>query len=366
MKGRIVYLSMAANREGNAYYAHVNEIIKGLRRRDWQVELFSPNYQQGDSLPNSIGRMFKFLETQLNLWINSSDVDALYIRHHFATFPTVLWAKLKKIPVIQEINGPYEEIFITWPWTSKFKQLFTWLLRSQIAWADASITVTSPLKNLLIKDAGLKPVYIIPNGANTDVFIPQAKSNIELPKPYVVFFGAFAHWQGIDTMLDAVEQPDWPENLNLVFVGDGIERFKIEKSAANNPKVIYLGKKSYQEVAGIVAGSVVGLSTQNNRNNRSTTGLSPLKVYETLACGVPIVVSDFPGQADLVRQHKCGLVVPPEDPVALAQAVAFLYNQPSERQEMGDRGHEIIKQEHSWDKRAAATEEVLLSLINLS
>jgi glycosyltransferase involved in cell wall biosynthesis len=364
MKGRIAYLSLSANRQGNAYYAHVNEIINGLRRRQWQVELFTPAYQQTGSLPGYLGRMPKFLETQMNLWKDSSQIDALYIRFHFAAFPTVFWAKLQNIPVVQEINGHYTELFVNWPWTSRFASLVAWLMRSQLSWADAVITVTPQLKTWLIQEFGSKTVHVISNGANTDIFAPQAKSDVLLPKPYVVFFGAFAPWQGIDTMLYAVEQSDWPANVNLVFVGDGIERPKVEKAVENNPKVMYLGMKSYQEIAGIVAGSIGGLSPQNKKGDYSKTGLLPLKVYETLACGVPIVVSDFPGQADLVRQHQCGLVIPPEDPAALAHAVAFLYNNPSERQEMGNRGNKVIEQDHSWDKRAASTETVIQSIID--
>lgn len=67
------------------------------------------------------------------------------------------------------------------------------------------------------------------------------------------------------------------------------------------------------------------LSSQNNLGDRFSTGLSPLKMYETLACGVPIIVSDFPGQADLIRNGNCGLVIPPENEVSLAKAVSYLF-----------------------------------------
>jgi glycosyltransferase involved in cell wall biosynthesis len=82
-----------------------------------------------------------------------------------------------------------------------------------------------------------------------------------------------------------------------------------------------------------------------------------------MACGVPVVVADFRGQAELVRQTECGLVVPPDDPAALARAVAYLYERGEETREMGRRGRHAIETEHSWDHRAAATAAALRQLV---
>ena len=95
--------------------------------------------------------------------------------------------------------------------------------------------------------------------------------------------------------------------------------------------VVYLGRVAYRDLPGIVARSLAGLCPMSNLGGRSETGLSPLKLYETLACAVPVVVTDFPGQADLVRECNCGLVIRPESPKALADAVAYLYHHPDKR-----------------------------------
>ena len=55
----------------------------------------------------------------------------------------------------------------------------------------------------------------------------------------------------------------------------------------------------------------------------------PNAVGEALACGKPVIVTDYPGQADLVRSADCGIVIPPDDPEALAAAVAKLANSPA-------------------------------------
>lgn len=357
------YLCLQATQEGQASYAHVHEIINGLEKRKCDVELFEPSYAKENISPSPIRRMLEFIYVQFKLWRKIERCDIIYIRSHFAAFPTSFIAKLKRIPVIQEVNGPYEDLFVAWPWTSHFKALFKWLIKIQYKWANAIIVVTPQLKEWIVKEIGDCSVFVIPNGANTELFNPNAISKYQLQKPYVVFFGALAPWQGIDTILKAVESHEWPEDVKLVIMGDGMERTKIEEAVKINNKIVYLGSVPYKDVPGVVANSIVGLSPQNNIGGRSNTGLSPLKMYEMLSCGIPIIVTDFPGQADLVKNNKCGLVIPPDDPEELANAVKYLYENDKIRKEMGIRGRNVIVKEHSWDKRAEETMAVIKSVL---
>ncbi|NPA72564.1 MAG: glycosyltransferase family 4 protein [Gammaproteobacteria bacterium] len=362
-KSKLHYLCLQKTNEGQASYAHVHEIIAGLKRHGWKIRLFEPVYKK--NCPGALARLGQFLLTQARLWF-SQKPDVVYIRHHFASWPTALWARLKKIPVVQEVNGPYEDVFIAWPFTSHFKPFLKWLMRSQLRWADIVITVTPQLASWVTRESKNANVYVVPNAANIKLFTPQAAQkevSMYLPETFVIFFGALTSWQGIDTMLEAVRRPEWPQEVRLVIVGDGVERQKVEEAAAKG-EVSYLGKVPYREIPPLVARSLAGLSPQSSPKNRSKTGLFPLKVFETLACGVPVIVSDFPGMADLVRQGKCGIVIPPENPKALAEAVRFLYHHPEIRKQMGQKGRELIKRQHSWDARATQTHEILLSLIN--
>ena len=133
----------------------------------------------------------------------------------------------------------------------------------------------------------------------------------------------------------------------------------MEALASRNLRVIYLGSIPYRAVPGVVAGSIGGLVPKNNIGGHVKTGLSPLKLFETLACGVPVVVTGFPGMADLVTRNECGIVIPIDDPKALAQAVAYLYEHHEKRIKVGMRGRRAVEKEHSWAKRAEDTELVL-------
>jgi glycosyltransferase involved in cell wall biosynthesis len=365
MNNQITYICLQSRKEGTAGYAHVTEIIRGLQRRKWRVKLFEPSYSITGTEPSILERVFNFLWVQIRFIINSrSKPDLAYLRSHFALLPATLYCKLRGIPVIQEINGPFEDLFVAWPFTKRLAWIFNLLSKLQYRLSDAAIAVTPNLGEWFVKQAGTKPVYIIPNGANTDMFHPQANSTIDIPKPYVFFFGTLAKWQGIDTILAAAKHPNWPQGLTLAIAGDGVEQNKVAHFCSLYDHAIWLKKIPYEQIPGVIAGSLLGLCTKSDVQAHSKTGLFPLKLFETLACGIPIIVTDFPGQADLVREHACGLIIEPNDPESLVNAVIHIFTHPKESQKMGANGTKTIQQNHSWDSRAAETDKAIRSLIH--
>jgi len=358
MNHNLLYLSLNDIKEGSACHTHVFEIVKGLQRRNWNISLYKTNYKNSD--PSILERLLEIIKVQLNLLGKLKKIDAIYIRMEFSTFPTALLGRLLGIPVIQEVNGPPEDLFIVYPISEKIASLIKCLIRKQLQWATKIIVVTSELKIWVKNEVGSKQISIIPNGANTELFKPTYSKPSYLPGKYALFFGTLAKWQGIETLMESVEYPEWPADLFLIIAGDGQEKASIIKASEYNRKIIYVGRIPYRKMPEIVAGSMMVIIPKNNLGNRSGTGLSPLKLYESLASGVPVIVTDFPGQADLVRQYKCGLVIPYDNPKALVKSVLHLYKNENTRRQMGNRGRNAIQKDHSWDKRAEQTSNLIL------
>lgn len=360
---RLAYLTLQATTEGQAAHAHVHEICRGLTARGHEIELFEPDYLE--SSPGAVARLAEFGRLQRRLLARLGSFEAVYVRSHFAALPTSLACALNGIPTVQEINGTHEDLLLAWPATRYAAPVFRAAARRQWRLASALVAVTAPLARWVGSEAGGRDAHVVPNGADVRRFrpVPDEPPPLGLPPRYVVFVGALAPWQGIGTLLDAVRDSAWPSAVSLIVVGDGVERPAVERAVAEGLPVRALGRVSYADVPRVVRAALAGISPQNAGAGRSAKGLSPLKVYETLACGVPAVVTDFPGQAELVRAVGCGLVVPPEDPHALATAVARLAEHPSAARRLGRRGRAVVEREHSWDARAAATEAVLLGVL---
>lgn len=361
LERRVVYLSLQATSEGQAAHAHVNGIVRGLRRLGWRVDLYEPHYDE--IKPGIWARLAEFWRVQRRLVRELDGADVVYCRSHFASIVTTVAAIRRGIPVVHEVNGTWEDLYLAYPWTRAIGGLFVAIERVQWKACSALVVVTRELAVWARREAGGQvPAYTIPNAADTDVFGPDGPIARGLPQRYVVFVGALAAWQGLPTLLDAVRDPSWPRNVRAVIVGDGVEREAVEAAVKEGLPVTYLGRLPYHQVPAVIRGAMAALSPQNAGGGRSDTGLSPVKVYEALACDTPVVVTDYPGQADLVRDMRCGVVVPPEDPAALAAAVGRIAADPEAARGMGRRGGGAVRRWHSWTARAAQTDDLLKKL----
>jgi glycosyltransferase involved in cell wall biosynthesis len=285
----------------------------------------------------------------------------LYIRGHYLAFPSAVIAKWLRIPVFHEINGPYEDVFISHPSLVRFRSLLIWMQRQQYRWATGLIAVTGGLCRWAEKESGQGTCHLIPNGANIDLFHPGVGPAEKIPPRFVIFFGGLARWHGVPVMIDAVNHPDWPQDVHLVVIGDGQCSDMIHAAAKTNPRIHMLGRMANTDMPAYIVPAIAGLVPITNPGQRSDSGLMPLKLLETLSCGVPAIVTDFPGQAELVRAGNCGLVIPPDDAVALARAVADLATKTDLAREMGHKGRDLVVAHHSWDARAATTESLILN-----
>jgi glycosyltransferase involved in cell wall biosynthesis len=292
-----------------------------------------------------------------------------YMPWHFAVFPVALYAKILRIPTVIEVNGPVDDLFIAWPATRRLRSLFVWLMHSQLRWANAIVAVTQGLADMSreITDAH-KTIKAIPNGANTDQFTPEAAQTVNatthrLPETFMVFFGTMAPWQGISAVLAAIEDPAWPSGVHAVFAGDGIERPAVEALASRLDYVHYLGRVPYDELAPVVARALGSFVCTENLQGRASTGLAPLKLFESLACGTPVIATDMPFQADVVRDGGCGYVVDAGDGECVARAVAQLVASPDERLMMSKNARDVAVRDHSWKARALDTQSVLNSVL---
>lgn len=360
---RIAYLTLQAPREGEAAYVHVQEMIEGLRCLGNTVELFAPSYSSVWEKPIFIVRMVEHVLIQIRLARRLRHFHVLYVRAHFMALPIALLAVVTGVPVVHEVNGPNEDVLISYPLAAPFRRMLQWMQQTQYKYAKGLIAVTPQLKDWLNGQFEHVPVVVISNGANLQYFNPQRSPVPDLPRPYAVFVGSLAPWHGIRMLVDAAEDADWPHGVSVVIVGDGPERETVQRAAERNPRLVVLGRRPYASIGSIIVGAAVGLVTISDPGKRSRTGLAPIKLFELLACGVPAIVSDLPGQAELVRTHQCGIVYPHDDAQALARAVAEVTSNPDMARMMGERGRQLVEKEFSWKILAERTERFLLEVV---
>lgn len=354
---RLAYLSLETPRPGQASQTHIDEIIAGLRDCGWQVELFATSSGGASTRSSLLRRLLGYGRTQIGLGKRLLEFDAIFIRSHFMALPLTLWARWRGIPVVHEINGTPADIGVTYRWLKPLSPLFYWLYRTQYRRAAYLLAVTPGLVDWVKAFAGHNHVTLVSNGANTELFKPEGPTS-PVQGRYVIFVGGLVAWHGIDTMLAALKEQDWPADLRLVIVGDGIERGKVEQ-ALSNRKLLWLGRQPYDAVPAIVRGALASLCVIENQDGRSASGVAPLKLFEAMACGVPVIASDLPFQADLVKSADAGLIVPPAAAPAISSAVKTLAEAPERARRLGQNGANYVKRAASWNQRAQEIDRIL-------
>jgi glycosyltransferase involved in cell wall biosynthesis len=354
------YVCLEALTEGQASHAHVMGIVNGLRRRGWEVTLFHPAAKPGHHR-GALRRLFDEMLLQAKAMVRRRPPAVLYVRGHFLSLPVVVWARVRRVLVVWESNGARTDILSSWPMLRPVLPVLDLLGEAQLRLATAAIGVTPELAEAC-KRSGARRAFVVPNGADTDLFAPTATTSAILPGRFVSFTGNLATWQGIETLLAAVDSRSWPPDVGLVVMGDGVLADLVAERAARNPRIDYRGRVPHREVPGIMAHALAALVTVA-RTQRTATGVVPLKLFEAMGTRVPVIVTDLPGQADIVTEHRCGYVIPPDDPQALAEAVWRMSVDP-ERDQMGDRGRAAAAKHYSWDTAAATTDRIIQSLLD--
>ena len=78
----------------------------------------------------------------------------------------------------------------------------------------------------------------------------------------------------------------------------------------------------------------------------------PVKLFEAMSAGVPVIASDFPQWSSYVSGERCGIMVDPENPEKIAEAMIALVNDPSETAAMGQRGRTAAEERYNWESES--------------
>jgi glycosyltransferase involved in cell wall biosynthesis len=332
--------------------------VKNLRGLGWRVDLYAPT-PVDNGQRHLLSRMLVHGGVILRMLLRLRAYDVIYVRAHFLAWPVTLAARWRGLVILQEVNGSYLDVVVSYPWLKPGAAFIAWLYRWQYQHADHVLPVTQELANWLRREGIKCPITVVSNAANTDLFRPLARP---AAIPFVVFFGGLTQWHGVDLMVEAVRHPIWPRDVQLLVIGSGARQAELIAAQDAGAPVRWLGYRPNEEIPELIAGALGGLVPITDPSGRSATGALPLKLYEMLACGLPAIVTDLPGQAELVREGRCGMVIAPEA-AALASAVAHLHDHPEEARAMGQRGAHLVASAHSWAARAAQVDAVIATCL---
>jgi glycosyltransferase involved in cell wall biosynthesis len=217
------------------------------------------------------------------------------------------------------------------------------------------------VEGILTRSQPEKPVAMIPNGCDIGLFKPRNREELLLPgvgtEDFVaVFTGAHGLANGLVAVLEAaaVLKTRGNERIKIVFIGDGKEKTYLAESAQSQglKNCLFFPSMPKIDLATLTGSLNCGLMVLKNVP-AFYYGTSPNKFFDYISAGLP-VLNNYPGWlADLIREHNCGIVVPPECPIAFADALEYLATHPEESRHMGQNARKLAKSQFARQKLAA-------------
>ena len=246
----------------------------------------------------------------------------------------------------------------------------SWLLRSILASRIAAQN-TDMLRSFFGGWFFREKAALVPRGVDTERFRPGLRKGFALRErlgfpPEAIVAGCVAHLvpvKGHPTLLEAVAQVP---GLCLVIAGRALdERYSkglvesVEQSGMGE-RVRFLGDVT--DVPWLLAGLDVAVLPTWDRWRMEGC---PVALLEAMACGVACIATDIPGARDVVEREKSGLLVPPRDAQALAQALARLATAPEERRRLGENARARILADYTIEREVEAHERLYREALGL-
>jgi glycosyltransferase involved in cell wall biosynthesis len=306
------------------------------------------------------------------------DLDVVLTRDLGVASLLLRWPRTRRPPIVYEshgyapiVSGLLPELLSTAPRGSQHREsrkLRRLAWRERHVWRNAEgyVTITAAgAADLQQRIGDLRDVHVVPDGARVD---PNAAFDWigPGPSPLVVYAGHLYPWKGVDVMLDALAIA---QSLRGRVLGGHAAEPDLGRLQTRAQQ---LGLAGRVEFMGFQPPSAVAASLRTadalvlpNRDTLiSARYTSPLKLFEYLAAGRPIVASDLPALREVLRDNENARLVPPDDPRALADALLAITREPALAVRLA-RGAFDTAPEYSWDRRAARLEPVLQCAIDV-
>ncbi len=179
----------------------------------------------------------------------------------------------------------------------------------------------------------------------------RARAELDLPQDAFVaaYTGGLLAWKGAELIVEAARA--LPE-LRFVIAGGmapDVERLRERAGGLANVRID--GFQPPERVAQYLCAADIGLAPNRSQPAISSKYTSPLKVFEAMAVGLPLVASDLPSLREVLTHGVDAWLVPPDDPAALAQGIRRLAEDRALRESLA-RAFVRRASEHTWDARA--------------
>lgn len=269
-----------------------------------------------------------------------------------------------KIPLIYHVRALWEDAGVESGKMKKFsakyflsKQIENFLFNK----ADYIVTICNGLKNEIVKRGFPEDkIEIIENGVDTKSFYPVKKdlpllSEIADEGKFIIgFIGSFFKFEGISTIIEAIQHLPNKNNVKILLIGTGEEydflRSEVARLKLGN--IVHMtGRVPHNQILRYY--SLIDVLVYPRTSCRLTELVTPLKPLEAMAMGKVVIGSNVGGIRELVTDKVTGLLFKPGDAKSLAEAITAVHKNQELRATLGKNALDEINRKRRWDTIAS-------------
>lgn len=198
-------------------------------------------------------------------------------------------------------------------------------------------------------------VLVAPNGVDlsdyqgsVDARGARQMLGIETQKKIVLYTGQLLHWKGVDTLLSAAKF--LPSNVSVYIVGGSKHEVDALRGRYRAENVVFVGQRPHKEMSHWQRAADVLVLPNTKKEHIATHYTSPIKLFEYMASGTPIVASDLPSIRE-IADDTAVVFFEADDSRSLAQSIQSVFENPEEAHERAARAKAAVAQ-YTWDARA--------------
>lgn len=305
------------------------------------------------------------LLSMLRDFVQENEIEVLHVHDMMIAGAVMMVNRGFQLPLVLDLHENRPEIMKYYPHLSKIPgryiikpALWEKAQRQLVQEADQVVLVTQEAKDAYVQKYGLPEakIIVVPNTVHNDIFT-KYEIRDEVVQKFsdrfnLLYVGDTGLRRGTASAIRAIEllKNEIPE-IQLVFVGKSSQDVLLKNLADEfglQQHIVFEGWQDVSLFPSYIMAADVCLSPLTRNPHHDTTYAN--KIFQYMAMGRPLLVSDSTAQANVVEQEGCGLVYPAEDIEAMADAIRQLYHQPETRKKMGEKASKAVQQRWNWEE----------------